>query len=155
MVSICPEDHPEMRTRTCWQIPTMGTSYTFCIDHPTSYWFLAGIGVEGSFPIFLGNPGWHLGSDRQTHCRVLPHILMSLFKPRGWQVQNSPVHERFLFQPWALAATEGKLQPFLVQLGLLRVSHRLTVGLPHPSWAWVTCCLLSSPSHLSFPLRQR
>lgn len=65
---------------------------------------------------------------------------MCLFKPRG-QVQSSQVHEGFLFQPWVVAATEGKLWPLLVQLGPLRVSRRLDIDLPHPQWVEVTCCL--------------
>lgn len=80
------------------------------LEHQAGSWVLTGRPTAGCFP----------------------HIPMGLFKPQGLQVQNFPVHECFLFQPWVLAATEGKLQTFLVQLGLLRVSHRLNVDLPHP-----------------------
>lgn len=92
-----------------------------------------------------------MGSDRQTHCRVLSRIFMGLFKPRGRQVQTFPAHERFLFQPWVLAVTEGKLGPFLTQLGLLRVSRRLNVG-SSPSFLGMGHLLPSPfPSSPQFP----
>lgn len=160
MVSICPEDHPEIRTRTCWQIFILATAYTFCIDHPTSYWFLEGL--EGSFPIFLGNPGSMSLLEHQAGIWVLTgRPTAGCFPTFSWACSSlkgcsSELPRARVFPLSALGGGSHRRQaPFLVQSGLLRVSHRLNIDLPQPSWLRVTCCLFPSPSHPSFPLRQR
>lgn len=103
MVSIRHKDHPEIRTRTCWQISISGTSFTFFIGHPTSYWFLAGIGVEGSFPIFLGNPGSKSLLEHQAGI---------------WVLTGRPTAGCFPEFSWACSSLEGgRFKPSLRMKG--------------------------------------
>lgn len=133
-VSICPEDHPKIRTRLCWQVSILGTSSHQCLTR---------VGGEVSpSPFSLvtwGAEVWQgtrlaFGFSHAGPVRGYPTFSCACSGLEGGRFRPSLGKKASFFLPWVVAP---------------RVSHeRLLIFPIHSGYRPPAA---SSPPHLSFP----